>query len=237
VYRGTTEDIGHYKTAIDLYRSVGAEHELAQTLFSMAYRSLIPNGYFEEAHTAIDESEALSSQLGSRQQYVHARTGLGQLARLEGRLDEATEILADALDELREFGDRRCTVRMLTALSRIDLLEGELYRAWARLSEAAHVGVELDQGLSSDTHELVDALGLLALARREHPTAARWLGAAEAIRVSQGLLRPPPDQVVIDDALRLLEGELGRQRIARLLAEGSGLSLEDLATELTRLDV
>jgi tetratricopeptide (TPR) repeat protein len=235
VHRGSTEDIGHYKTAIELYRSVGAEHELAQTLFSMAYRSLIPNGQLADAHAAIKESAALSTQLGSSQQYVHARTGLGQLARLEGRLDEATEILSEALEGMREFGDRRCTVRMLTALARIDLLKGDLDQAWVRLTEGARVGVELDQGLSSDTHELVDALGLLALAWGEHPTAARWLGAAEAIRDSQGLLRPPPDQVVFDDTMRLLEAELGPEPCGRLVAEGSTLSLEDLAARVTAL--
>ena len=235
VHRGSTEDIGHYRRAIDLYRSVDAKVDLAQTLFSMAFRSLIPNGSFEEAHAAIEESAALSKDVGSPQIYVHALTGLGQLARLEGRLGEASGLLAEALEGLREFGDRRCTVRMLTALSRIDLLKGELDRAWVRLSEAARVGVELDQGLSSDTHELVDALGLLALAREDTQTAARWLGAAEAIRKSQGLLRPPPDQVVIDNALRVLEGELGPERLGRLLAEGSALSLEDLAASVMRL--
>jgi non-specific serine/threonine protein kinase len=235
VYRGMPEDVGHYRKAVDLYRAGAAEVDLAQTLFSMAYRSLIPRGDFEEAHAAIDESAALAKKVGSPQVHVHARTGLGQLRRLEGRLDEATEILAESLEAMREFGDRRCTVRMLTALSRIDLIHHHLDRAMGRLSEAVVVGTELDRGLSSDTHELVDALGLLALARGEHTTAARWLGAAEAIRTSQALLRPPPDQAVIDDALGQLVQELGQERVRRLLDEGSGLSLEDLAVELTGL--
>jgi hypothetical protein len=122
---------------------------------------------------------------------------------------------------------------MLTALSRIDLVNWELNRAKSRLEEATRVGVELDEGLSSDTHELVDALGYLALSRGEFPTAARWLGAAESIRTSQVLIRSPADQVVFQDAMNLLEHELGRPHLEKLVEEGSRLSLADLAVELT----
>jgi predicted ATPase/DNA-binding SARP family transcriptional activator len=233
VHRGSEQDLYHYRRSVELYRIGGAEVDLAQTLFSMAYRSLIPRGDLEQAHIALAESAILAQRLGSPQIYAHARSGLGQLRRLEGRLDEAAEIMSEVLVSMREFGDRRCIVRMLTALSRIDLVNWELNRAKSRLEEATRVGVELDEGLSSDTHELVDALGYLALSRGEFPTAARWLGAAESIRTSQVLIRSPADQVVFQDAMNLLEHELGRPHLEKLVEEGSRLSLADLAVELT----
>jgi tetratricopeptide (TPR) repeat protein len=232
VRRGSADDLAHYRRAVELYREVGAEHDLATTLFSMSFRSLLPNGLFDEARRALDESLARARGLGSRHVALHALTGLGQLARLEGDLDGATPMLEEALAGVRDAGDRRCTVRMLTALARIDLVRGESDRAWSGLHEAVAVAQQIDEGLSADTHETVDALGLLAMSVGEAELAARWLGAAEAIRSDHELLRPPPDQEAVDEAYRRLADRLGEERLTVLTEEGSRLSFAEFAAEV-----
>jgi predicted ATPase/DNA-binding SARP family transcriptional activator len=234
--RGSPQDLDHYRIAVDRYRRIGADDDLASTLFSMAYRSLIPNGRFQEARRALVESREICLRHGFDHGALHAATGLGQLARLEGHLVEAEEILDATLHGVRDAGDRRCTVRMLTALARVSLAGGDVLRAWDHLTEALRVATELDYGLSSDTHELVDALALVAQAADDHDTAARWFGAAESLRLRQGLFRSPPDQAAFVSAVGRLEVELGPGRVRALFDEGAEMSLEVLAEALDECD-
>jgi hypothetical protein len=157
------------------------------------------------------------------------------VARLEGRLDEARLIVAETLEGVRSSGDRRCTVRMLTALARLALAEGNEAEAWERVTEALEVGTLLDRGLSSDTHEMVDTVALVALARGMTEPAVRWMGAAEAIRSRQGLHRSPPDQAEVVAALTRIEGALGEEKARDLYDRGSTLALDDVAAEVLEL--
>ena len=232
-FRGSKEDVGHYQRAVELYRELDADQELAAALFSMAYRSLLPNGLFEEARSALMESEQISRRLGLYHGILHARTGLGELARLEGRRDEAHLILSGALQDARDIGDRRCTVRMLTALAQLSHAETSDPEAWEYLGEALDVATELDPGLSSDLHQLVDTMALVAMAEGDSETAARWLGAAEGFRHHQGLVRSPPDEATVTDARQRLDSALGSARARSLGDEGRGMTLGELA-ELRR---
>jgi tetratricopeptide (TPR) repeat protein len=232
-YRGSPRDLDHYLLAVELFREIGADYDLASTLFSMAYRALIPNGRFDEARLALEESRGIFRRLGLSHGMLHVHTGLGQLARLRGDLDSARQLISETLEGTRDAGDRRCTVRMLTALARVALVEDGPRQACVLLDEALTVSVELDQGLSSDIHELIDSLALAAHRSGEHELAGRWFGAAESTRLRQGLLRAPPDQDVIDAALQDLEHEVGAERLRSLLDQGADLWLDDIAAELS----
>jgi predicted ATPase/DNA-binding SARP family transcriptional activator len=234
-FRGTAEDLDHFRTAVGLFREIGAESDLAQALFSMSYRCLIPNGRFDEAHQALDECAELSAGLELRHVRLHAQTSLGQLARLEHDPERAREILSGCLEAMREIGDRRCIVRIQTALARIALLEGDVGLARTCLLEAVDVGTELDRNVSTEIHELVDALALTAQARGQVETAARWCGAADAVLREQGLLRAPPDRLAKDEARTALEAGLGTDRARRLYDEGARISLDELVDEVHRL--
>ena len=233
--RGTPDDIEHYEMAVGLYREIAAEHELTSALFSMAYRALIPTGRFIEARAALNESHELCFRHGFRHGALHAATGLGQLARLEGDLESARRILCDTLDGVRDLGDRRCTVRMLTGLARVTLVEKDLTKTFELLEEAGGTLSQLDRGLSSDAHELVDALALVTLETGDLESAARMFGASEAIRNRQGLLRAPPDQAVVSDAVQALRADLGGAHFRALVYEGSQMTLEDLVSSASSL--
>lgn len=230
-FRGTEDDVDHYLRAVELYRRLGSDQKLAAALFSMSYRSLIPRGRFAEARTALTESEQISRRFGMYHGILHARTGLGQLARLEGRREEAQVVLSDALQGAKDIGDRRCTVRMLAALAHLSHEIDYDAQAWEYLGEALEVATALDPGLSSDLHELVDGMALVALAEGDSEMAARWFGAAEGLRLHQGLLRPPSDQAIVTGARQQLEGELGAARARALDQEGLGTTLEELAEQ------
>jgi hypothetical protein len=121
---------------------------------------------------------------------------------------------------------------MLTALARVDLAEGNEAEAWEHVTEALEVGTLLDRGLSSDTHEVVDTVALVALARGMTEPAVRWMGAAEAIRSRQGLHRSPPDQAEVVAALTRIEDSLGKEKARDLYDSGSTLALDDVAAEV-----
>ena len=235
-HRGAPDrELEYYRTAVELYREIDADQDLASTLHSMAYRSLIPSDRLAEARHALEESLALYTRLGLRHGILHAQTGLGQLSRLEGHIDEAWPILTESLEGMRDVGDRRCTVRILTALARMALVRDDHRQALRLLEEGLTVSGHLDQGLSSDVHELIDALALVARREGDHELAGKWFGAAESTRLRQGLLRTPPDQIEITRTLQELEQEVGAEQLRSLLDQGTHLSLDEITRELSHL--
>ena len=233
-FPATPSGLEHYRGAIAAYRETGAQPDLGSTLFFMAYRSLIPMGRFEEARLALYESLDIASRFQLHHGILHATTGMGQLARLEGNIAEARGLLGKCLEGMRIAGDRRCTVRICTALARIAIAEGDEPLSWSYLTEGVGVASDEDPGLSSDLHELIDVLALAALTAADVETAARWFGAAEAIRVELGALRAPPDEIDISGARHRVEESIGPELARSLFEEGSHLTLDQIAEEVRR---
>jgi tetratricopeptide (TPR) repeat protein len=230
--RGSADHgIACYRRAIELYREAGAESALAQLLYSMAYRSLIPAGELDDARDALHQCLTISIGLGSRHTAAHAMAGFGQLARLAGDGPAARRILSVALREFRVIADRRCIGRMLTALARIAMSEGDVKEAGRLLREAITVAIDVDVPTSEEVAETVDVLALMEIRTGRFETAARWLGAVEHVRAGASLLRPPPDQRAIDLGTREVEAALGRSRAAELLAAGAETTLDEVARE------
>jgi predicted ATPase/DNA-binding SARP family transcriptional activator len=228
-FAGSTRGLNHHVRAIELYRDIGASHDLASTLYSMAYRSLIPAGSFDDARVALDESLNISRGLQTHLGILHAQTGLGQLARLEGSLDEARMLLGECLEGMRDLGDHRCTVRVLAALAQVMHAQTDNDRAWTYLDQAAGLVTEDDPGTLSD---LVDILAITALASGDAATAALWMGAAESTRLRRGLRRAPPDETSVVEARQQIEAAIGSDRAQLLIEEGSGVALVDIAVQV-----
>jgi tetratricopeptide (TPR) repeat protein len=228
-FGGSPRGLDHYRKATDLFRAVGAGHDLASVLFSMSYRSLIPSGRFDEARAALKEGLDISLRLQLRHGILHARTGLGQLARLEGRADEAGAELEECLGGMRDLGDQRCTVRILTALAQLALERDQQALAARYLGEAVSIASALDPAPFAD---LVDAVVIEVIERGEAEAAGRWLAAVDRGRSEFGLVRAPPDEARVAEARYRIEFALGPEQARRQAEEGEATTFGEIAREL-----
>ena len=76
------------------------------------------------------------------------------------------------------------------------------------------------------SRECLEGLGWVACAHGHYEHSARLLGAAEALRETFGLRRPPPDQVEHERRVASAKVALGETVFGALWAEGRAMTLK-----------
>jgi non-specific serine/threonine protein kinase len=109
---------------------------------------------------------------------ANAHGGLTQIALAQGDLTLARRLAEQSLVVYQKLGDERQTAFVWIRLGRIDIDEGRLDAALARLHDGLTLSRELDD--PSGMIAGVVGFGMLALAQRQPERALRLLGAAEA---------------------------------------------------------
>ena len=87
----------HFDEAIAIHRRLGQFAQLGVRLQNLGVL-LVKNGSWARAHAVLDEARACFTQVGNRWGLVANNLAQGWLARLEGRLADAQERLAEALE-------------------------------------------------------------------------------------------------------------------------------------------
>jgi predicted ATPase/DNA-binding SARP family transcriptional activator len=154
---------------------------------------------------------------------------LGEVACMEGRLDEGERLLQECRDFVATIGDTRELSTVIFVQGHAALLRGDLPRALCLIQET------LKERYASRDAQVVphclDALGWVASALADSDGAARLLGAGQAAADRAGVILLPVWQADRDRASTETRSRLGEQRFQELLGEGRALTL-DQAVEL-----
>jgi hypothetical protein len=177
-----------FEEAIDLYRSRGDRHRLADSLSNLALMA-VDEDRLDEAATLFAESMALDREFDNHWGVAQNLSGQATLALARDAPGEAAMLLADAVQALRELGDR---LSLVTALER---------------------------------------LAATAAARNDHARAARWWGAATALRDTAGEPRTAAEAAAIDRHLDASRSALGSESFAAAAAGGAALELDPALNE------
>ncbi|MFI7463702.1 BTAD domain-containing putative transcriptional regulator [Nonomuraea sp. NPDC049646] len=207
--------------ALDLLDELGALDELVDVLCRRAdARSRA--GDLAAARADCLRARELARELGRPERTAAVHVRLGDLARIEGDLDEAAERLRDALAATAPGSPLAGSTdpQVLTALARLAQARGEAGEAAARHREA--VDLALRSPVDSDLAGAVEGLAGAALLDDPPERAALLLGVGVALR---GTAVTGDHDVAATAAAAT--AALGPERFAALYARGAAMTRDE----------
>ncbi|HXF83042.1 MAG TPA: tetratricopeptide repeat protein [bacterium] len=217
-----------------LSRRLEDAHGVARSTYGLA-RIHVVLGRWPEALALLDEAEHLYRTLDDAEGLASVRQSRGIAASCQGRHAEARALLEQSLTHFQQSGDRWSTRDVLTPLAAVLLALGDLDAAERRLMEG--LLDDRPDSMAWDALGTADALEVLALIdhrRGRAEQAARWLGAAAAIRERTGAPLPPYRQAQIHDLAGALRTALSPAVFEIHHAAGRSLTAAQVADELRR---
>ena len=227
-----------YREAVELWRSVGDEGELANALYNYSFSFTVPDvvpplGEVPQADptgeggAVLNEALEIYRKLGDERGEANVLWGIGNMHYFSGAGNAGGEEFALALEKFARVGDRT-----MEAWSRHQL--GSAYIRSGRLDEARPLIREALRFFhrASDTTGLtlvLDDLSSLAVADGDLDRAARLWGAARSLTSATGAnLAAFVDEAVEYDARPNVRRALPKEELTRLGAEGAAMTLDEL---------
>ncbi len=176
-----------------------------------------------------EESVAiLRETAGGSADLVCALVGLGQARMMEGELESAAGVLAEALALARTVQPRYWITYALYWHGRVAQARGDVAAARAAFDEGVELG--LADGYDQPIAHLATMRGRVALAEGDGDGAVRWFGVA--IAPLRRMRNHWSSIIVAEDLARIESGRGGAERAARLLGAVANLREEAGAAPL-----
>jgi predicted ATPase/DNA-binding SARP family transcriptional activator len=217
-----------FREALAMFRAAGDEARVPVALNSLGAMAR-ERGDAAGARAAFEEAIDLYRSLGDRHRLADSLSNLALVAVDEDRLDEAATLFAESIALDREFDNHWGVAQNLSAQATLALARGAPDEAAALLADAVQALRRLGDRLSLVT--ALERLAATAAARNDHALAARWWGAATALRDAAGEPRTAAEAAAIDRHLDMSRAALGPERFAEAVAGGAELELDPALAE------
>jgi tetratricopeptide (TPR) repeat protein len=219
---------GDFAGSHTLTRQALALHEARQDWRNMAglRLNLGLNAHDEGDHAAavqyLQSSLDAARELGDHDMTAIALLGLGNAFLALNDLGQARACLEETLREREARGETDAAA--LSTLGRVLHRSGEYAAARARLVEALILRLEAHApvGIARSLENLAD----LEHSERRDERAARWLGAARAIRQAMGAPSTPAAQTDLERLAAEVRAALGEAAFEQAWTSGHALSVE-----------
>jgi predicted ATPase/class 3 adenylate cyclase len=232
---------GDYERALRLLEESRAHsrrledaHGVARATYGLA-RIHTVLGRWPEALALLDEAEHLYRTLDDAEGLASVRQSRGIVAFSQGRHAEARALLEQSLAHFQQSGDRWSTRDVLTPLAAVLIALGDLGTAEQRVMEG--LLDDRPDSMAWDALGTADALEVLALIdhrRSRAERAARWLGAAAAIRERTGAPVSPYRRAQVGGLTDALRTALSPAVFETHYAAGRSLTAAQVVEELRR---
>jgi predicted ATPase/class 3 adenylate cyclase/DNA-binding CsgD family transcriptional regulator len=215
--------------SLTINRELGNTRTMADSLLNLARLYHVSGSDLVQAHTLLDESLALSREVGDKEEIAFCLNLWGMLALSEGDTARASSQVEQALAFFEEMHQRRGTALSLYALAQVATVEGDYARSQALYEQS--IGVAHKSGGKRTIPSSLEGLAAAVAAQGNHVWAAHLWGAAEALREAIGTPLPPVDRAPYHRAVEASRTHLGAQAFASAWAQGRTFSPEQaLAT-------
>jgi tetratricopeptide (TPR) repeat protein len=156
---------------------------------------------------------------------------LGDVARYQGRFEEAQALYEETLTHLRQLrGDvyqQRAVAGVLFKLAIVAQKRGDMEQSTALYQESMTIYRRAEgPGGKLETAICFEACGTLAAAQGQAQRAARLLSAASALREAMGAPLPPVDRAEFERSVAAARAHLGEEAFAAAWAAGQAMTLE-----------
>ena len=216
-----------YEELIAYYQELGDKHAVAVVLTNLG-NAVIRTGDYAAARRYEEESVAIFRELGDHQSLVMALNNLGVVAEEQGDRDAARHFYEECISIARQLGEKTFIVYALNGLAHVHCLQGDLSHGWLYYRESLILAQQTAE-------KRLIAYGLegfakVALRQGTMETAARLLGAADALRQEIGAPLDPAEQAELDQDLMVVRNSLEEKVFAVAWSNGSDMTLEQALT-------
>jgi predicted ATPase/class 3 adenylate cyclase len=192
--------------ALALARDHGSRADVIKALHVLAMWTVV-NGDVNRAAALIEEAVDLQGQATGAAPDPMLLITLGVVEHRRGRLDHAAIALEEALAVSQTTGDRQLVADTLDYLGDVECDRGNLPAGLLRYGEALSLWRELKDGWG--TADALVGFADVAAMREQWESAARFLGAADALYETAGVAVPPHDRPHYDRAVAAMRAALG----------------------------
>jgi predicted ATPase/class 3 adenylate cyclase len=211
--------------ATSIYRDLRDDRGMPDALAELGVAQMLA-GRLAAARATLQEAQELNLRLGNRQKAATCAHGLGVVALLEGRSQEARELLEGALATFEDLRDPYWSAFTERMMGHADRIEGnkEAAEKWYRASLLTSRQHDLPVMTASALYAFAD----LALARSQHERAIRLAGASRALRERLGEAWSF-ETYVVGDVPKAARAFLDEATADSLYEEGQAMGIEDAA--------
>jgi tetratricopeptide (TPR) repeat protein len=209
--------------AVAIYRELGDAAGIPDALGELGAAQL-GAGQTEAARATLKEARELNIARGNRQKAGEDTLALGMVALVEGKPDEARQLLELALRTFRDLRDMYWISFAERIAGQAERIAGNFEAAEARYRASLLTSQENE--LLFVTATVLYGYADVALARGQHQRAVRLAGASDALRERLGDLRSFEAEL-FGDVRTAARSFLDEAAAERLYQEGRAMELED----------
>jgi predicted ATPase/DNA-binding CsgD family transcriptional regulator len=215
--------------ALAVSRKLGDKRQAA---WALVLNSIIELDELDSANTFAEEGLSLFRELDDKPGMASAFNAMGEIARVNGKDDDAKRSYEQAIALAEQTGDIRRKYITLVNMTYITQHEKDHQRAIALLRQIMLLARDMKNyyDIALSMRVLSGSLGALG----EPERAARLLGAAEVVEERIGALLEPSDQSELERNIAEVRGLLDEATFQAAWAEGRKLTLEQAVAEALR---
>jgi DNA-binding CsgD family transcriptional regulator len=207
-----------------LHREVGNKSGMAHSLSALASALFDSQGDPATIRALLEESLALSQEVGDMEGIESFFFFSGQLALSQGDIATARSLAEKSLVINREIGNREDTAESLFLLARVEAHQGDNVAARALYEQSLAIAIEGNS--KHDIDLFLEGLAGVVAAQGEPAWAARLYGAAEALRDANSIPIVPVYLAEYERSVAATRAQLGEQAFAAAWAEGRTMTPE-----------
>lgn len=203
------------------WTKVGSHIQVSWTYRTLAYAARAA-GHLDDAMTFAELAlEGFGDDLGAA---AHVRNTIADVARLQGREQDAIRIYGEAIAGFSSIGDRRCLASSQKNLAQLAAAHRHHREARRLFVESLRIRHEFSDDLG--VAECLDGLAGLAADVGRHEHAVTLLAAAAARREGAGADQLPEDRALTERSLAKLRSALSAGDFDRAWADGAALDAD-----------
>jgi DNA-binding CsgD family transcriptional regulator len=197
---------------------------MAPSLIGLAVALFNTEGDPETIRALLEESLALSQEMGNKQGIETSFFLSGHLALSQGDIVRARELAEKSLVINREIGNREDTAESLRLLARVEACQGHYAAARSLYEQCLAMAIEGNSTWNIDL--FMQGLAGVVAAQGEPAWAARLYGADEAFRDANSRAIIPVYRTEYERSVAATRAQLGEQAFAAAWAEGRAMTPE-----------
>jgi tetratricopeptide (TPR) repeat protein len=209
---------------IALSREIGDVNTLARALQGRAYVAMY-QADFRAARSFLEQCLSICQTTGNQWGIAQALNDLGDVARCEGDYAQAATLYQESLTRFQANEIRIEIPAVLHNLGYVALALGDQPHAHSCFAES--LALHREQNNRPGILESLTGLGALLAAQGQSKLAAVLFGAIMALRAAFKMPMWPAEQFEYEHHVASVRTALGDEALHALLAEGSGMRLED----------
>jgi len=213
-----------FAESLTLFRKHGDAGSIAFVLSKLG-ASHIMLGNTELAGNLLDESYEIAKPLPLSILHSFIRFWRGWAAIVRGEIQLAREMFEDGVRFGRQISHRTSFAHSCSMLGKVLCRLGEYDEAYARLSDALRVHLEIGDawGLALD----LEGLAGLVIARERYADGVRLMGAVDALRERVAIALPASDRGERERLVGIARAQLGGY-FERMYDEGRAMPMNDV---------